>query len=63
MIMNKNELMANGFVGKSYKMGSNPLLNGNIPTKICVDELYKKLPLVIQVMYTETSPHTFKHSK
>lgn len=60
IMMNKQELFKTGFVDKSYKMGTNPLTKGHVPVKICMDEFYNKLPLVIQVLYTESSPHTYK---
>lgn len=59
-MMDKIDLIKHGFVDKNYKYGTNPLSKGFIPVKLCKDEFYKHLPLVIQILYTETSPHTYK---
>jgi len=60
-MLTKFDLVKNGFVPNSYKIGTNPFLNKDFkPPVVCKDELFPRLPLLLQILYTETSPHTFK---
>ena len=63
LILTPRELIEHGFAPKNYGGNKSIQQLGFSPRKDGPDNLWKHLPLVFQIMYTDKSPHVLKSTK